>query len=60
MLTKEKIIDSINLLPDEFSLEDVIERVVLIEKIERGIQESENGKLIPDDELNKHLPSWLL
>lgn len=32
MLTKEKIIRTINKLPDEFSIEDLFERIILLQK----------------------------
>ena len=60
MLTKEQIIDSMKQLPDTFSLEDVIERILLLEKIENGIQQSNEGKVIPDSELDNYLPGWLV
>jgi hypothetical protein len=38
MLTKEKIIKSIENMPDKFSIEEVIERIVLLQKIEIGLE----------------------
>lgn len=60
MLTKEKIIDTIKQLPDSFSLEEVFERILLLEKIEKGKQESDEGKVIRETDLDKILPSWLV
>ncbi|MFA6260665.1 MAG: hypothetical protein WC760_04305 [Bacteroidia bacterium] len=60
MLTKEEIINSIKQLPDSFSLEEVFERILLLEKIEKGKQDSIKGKVIRDEDLDKFLPSWLV
>lgn len=60
MLTKEKILESIKELPDTFSMEEFFERIILIEKIEKGISDSTKGNVISDENLNKHLPSWLV
>ena len=60
MLTKEKVIESIKQLPEKFSLEEIIERIFLLEKIEIGIAQSNEGKLISEDDLEKALPAWLL
>jgi hypothetical protein len=60
MLTKEKIIESIKELPDSFSMEEFFERIILIEKIEKGISDSTKGNVISDESLNNHLPSWLV
>jgi hypothetical protein len=59
MLTKEKIIESIKELPDSFSMEEFFERIILIEKIEKGMSDSTKGNVISDESLNNHLPSWL-
>jgi hypothetical protein len=59
MLTKEKIIESIKELPDSFSMEEFFERIILIEKIEKGMSDSTKGKVISDESLNNHLPLWL-
>lgn len=60
MLTKEKIIDSIKQMPDSFSIEELFEHILLLEKIEKGIADSKKGNVIPDENLNKQLPSWLV
>jgi hypothetical protein len=60
MLTKEKIIESIKELPDSFSMEEFFERIILIEKIEKGMSDSTKGNVISDESLNNHLPSWLV
>jgi hypothetical protein len=56
MLTKEKLIDSINKMPDKFSVEELFERILLLEKIERGLDQSIQGNTTPQDQLEVHLP----
>ncbi len=60
MLSREKLIKNIKLLPDKFSLDEVIDRIYLLEKIETGLQQSKNGQVTPDEDLNKKLPEWLV
>jgi hypothetical protein len=60
MLSRVKLIKNIKLLPDKFSLDEVIDRIYLMEKIETGLQQSKNGQVTPDEELNKKLPEWLV
>jgi hypothetical protein len=60
MLTKEKIIDSIKQLPDHVSMEEIIDRIVLLEKIEQGLDNSKKNKVIDNQDLDKHLPKWLV
>lgn len=59
MLTKEKVIQAINKLPGEFSVDQAIDELILLEKIDRGLVQSETNEVIPDEELDKELPEWL-
>ncbi|MEQ9287115.1 MAG: hypothetical protein RIG77_09420 [Cyclobacteriaceae bacterium] len=59
MLTKEKVIKAINKLPGEFSVDQAIDELILLEKIDRGLVQSETNEVIPDEELDKELPEWL-
>ena len=59
MLTKEKIIESIKNLPDTFSTEDIIDRIILLEKIEKGLDDSKKGRITPEEQLDKKLSKWL-
>lgn len=59
MLTRDKLIETIKLLPDKFSVDEIIDRIFLLEKIETGLQQSHKGQVTPDEELDKKLPKWL-
>ena len=58
MLTKSKVEKQIRNLPDEFSIDDLIEKLILVEKIEKGLQQSDKGEVISEDELNKEVEKW--
>jgi len=60
MVTKEKLLETIKQLPDEFSVVEIIDRVLLLDKIEIGLKQSENGQITPDEELDQKLPEWLI
>lgn len=59
MLTKEKVLQSIQDLPNEFSLDDVVEKLILLEKIEIGLQQVEEGKLLTTQEARQKFEKWL-
>ncbi len=59
MLTREKIIDTIKKLPEQFSLDEVLDRIILLDKMETGLQQSEKGQITPEDKLDGKLPEWL-
>lgn len=58
-MTKDKLIEVINKLPNKFSIDDLLEEILLIQKIENGLEQSEGGNVIPDEKLDQELPEWL-
>jgi predicted transcriptional regulator len=58
MLTKEKVLASMSELPPEFTLDDLVEQLIFIQKIERGMQQMQEGKGIPHDEIKALVKSW--
>ncbi len=60
MIVKEPLIETIKQLPPEFSVDEVIDKIVLLENIEKGLQQSQKGKVTPDEDLDKKLPEWLV
>ena len=58
MLTKENIISVINNLEEPISFDDVIDRLLLLEKIEIGLQQSREGKVISDEEMETRMKEW--
>jgi predicted transcriptional regulator len=57
-MKREKVIDTVRELPQEFELEELIEKLVFVEKIEKGIQQAEEGKVTPHDEVKKMIKKW--
>jgi hypothetical protein len=51
MLNRESIIESLKKLPEQVSLDEVLDRIILLDKIETGLQQSEKGQITPDDQL---------
>jgi hypothetical protein len=59
-LSKEKLIETIKDLPDSFSIEDLFERIILLQKIEIGLEQSKSGQVLSTGEARKKLKKWLL
>lgn len=59
MITKEKLIHAINRLPEGFSIDDVLDELLLIQKIDKGLEQSRSDNVISDADLDKELPEWL-
>jgi len=58
MLTKLRIKDQIDKMPEHFTIDELIEKLILIDKIESGIKQSENGKVISEQELENEMEGW--
>lgn len=59
MLTKEKVLESIKDLPNEFSLDEIVERLIFLEKIEIGLQQVKEGKTVSHAKAKKKMQKWL-
>ncbi|MFI5159003.1 MAG: hypothetical protein ACHQF4_09055 [Sphingobacteriales bacterium] len=59
MLTKEKMHELIDHMPEEFSLGDLNDRVELMQKIEKAQKEIENGEGTDWEDFKKEMDSWL-
>ena len=58
-MRKTNVIDSISMLPDEFSIEEIIERLIIIEKIDKGRQQVSEGKINNEEQTEQKLDKWL-
>ena len=60
MITKEKIIESIKAMPEEKfeNIDVLLERIVLLEKIETGLKDVENGNTHTNEDMNQIIESW--
>lgn len=57
-ITIEKLKQQIDQFPDTISMDEVIERLIMLEKIETRKQESDNNETIEEDELNEEMKKW--
>jgi hypothetical protein len=58
MLTKKKVKQSIENLPDSFTIDELIDQLIFIEKIEEGIRQSETGKVISNEDVKMIIDKW--
>ncbi|MEJ2248524.1 MAG: hypothetical protein P8Y70_00860 [Candidatus Lokiarchaeota archaeon] len=56
---KDNIIEMIKALPDDVSMEDIIEAIYVRQKIEKGLKDSEEGRLFTHEEAKERLEKWL-
>lgn len=59
MLTKTRLIQSLDKLPEHFSIDDLVNHAVLIEKVQKGLDNVADGKVNSKSEARKKLLKWL-
>ena len=59
MLTKEKLLQTLKDLPDTFSIDELFDRLMLLNKIEIGLEQSEAGQVNTTDQAKDKLRKWL-
>lgn len=59
MITKEKLLQTIQNMPEIFSLDDLLDRIVLLQKIEIGLEQSQTGQTKSTEESKEILAKWL-
>ena len=48
---KQQALNAVQALPDSATFEDVLERLLFISKVERGLAEADAGRLIPHEQV---------
>jgi len=57
-MKREKVIEAVNELPPEFNLEDLMERLVFIEKVNKGLDQLKEGKTLTHEEVKNEISKW--
>lgn len=52
-MKRDKAIEAVKEFPQEFELEDLIERLVFLEKVEEGLRQVEEGKTISHEKVKE-------
>lgn len=59
MLTKQQIMKAMNELPDDAGVEDALNRVYLLYKVEKGLRQADRGELIGQEEVRQRMAERL-
>ena len=59
MIKKSEIIKTLSYLPEKFSVDEFIDRLIFMEKVELGVTESKAGKSVSTVVAKKRLKKWL-
>jgi predicted transcriptional regulator len=59
MTAKERVLQAVNNLPDDASIEDAMDRLLLLAKVERGLQQADSGQTMSHSEVKERMAKWL-
>ena len=59
MLTKEKVLETVYEMPSEFSLDELVEKLIILEKIQIGLHQVKEGKTVTMEEAKQRFENWL-
>lgn len=59
MITKAQLIQAVNDLPEEFTMDDFLDRIMLLQKIDTGVEQSLSGQTYTTKQAKEKLAKWL-
>jgi hypothetical protein len=59
MISKEKLLSTLKDMPDRFSIDELIERVIVLQKIDVGLEQSKNSQTLTTEQAKERLGKWL-
>jgi hypothetical protein len=59
MITKSQIINTLELLPEKFTIDQVVDHLIFVEKVQKGLDDSVNRRIKTKEETRENLNKWL-
>lgn len=59
MTTKQLVLQAVKKLPDTATIEDAMEKLLFLAKIEKGIAQADSGKTISHSAVKTRMRKWL-
>ena len=56
--TEQQILKAIEDLPDDAGVEDALDRLYLLYKVERGLRQADRGELLTQAEVRERMAKW--
>jgi predicted transcriptional regulator len=58
MVSKSEFMKALEELPDEATIQDAMDRLYVLYKVEQGLDDIEAGRVVTDEELNARVKQW--
>lgn len=57
-MNKEKALEAVKKMPDDFALDELIEKLIVIDKIDHAAKQVEEGDVVYHFEVRKKIDEW--
>lgn len=57
--TKQQMLKAIEELPEDAGVEDALDRLYLLYKVEKGLGQADRGELISQEEVRQRMAKWV-
>ena len=57
-MKKEKLMSTISEMPQDFDLEVLMEKLIFIEKVEKGLEQLESGNTLTHEQVKQRVKEW--
>jgi predicted transcriptional regulator len=59
MEAKQQVLKVLEDLPDDAGVEEALDRLYLLYKVERGLRQADRGELLTQEEVRERMGKWL-
>jgi predicted transcriptional regulator len=59
MISKTHLLSTFDKLPENLTVDQVIDHIIFVEKVQKGLEDSENGRVYTTEEAREKLNKWL-
>ena len=59
MITKSQILSALDQMPENMTIDELVDRLVFEEKVQKGLEDSEAGRIHTKEEAQQKLSKWL-
>jgi len=57
--TKQQMLKAIEELPEDAGVEDALDRLYLLYKVEKGLRQADRGELISQEQVRQRMAKWV-
>ena len=57
-MKKEMVLETVKEFPSKFDLDVLMERLIFIENVEKGLKQLDEGKTVPHEQVKAMIKKW--